>query len=200
MLIFLKQKLVLFAMPKTGSSALEQALRPHADLIFAGDPRNKHMTFRKYKRFIEPYLGSIGYGDMRAMCIMREPIDWLSSWYRYRHRDGLIGKPNSTKGLSFDAFALDYMRAPPPPHAHVGRQATFLSDKNDACGIDDLFAYEEFPQAVSFLQDRLNTSLTLAKTNVSVHMKTELSAPVAARLHEFLQPEYALYRGISRHQ
>jgi hypothetical protein len=44
MLVFWKAKLVLLAVPKTGSTALEAAFGPWADAAFLNPPRLKHMT------------------------------------------------------------------------------------------------------------------------------------------------------------
>ena len=39
-----------------------------------------------------------------VVALMREPVDWLGSWYRYRQRDGMARPQNSTREISFDAF------------------------------------------------------------------------------------------------
>ena len=49
-------------------------------------PRTKHMTMRVFERYMMPYLREIGAGDTETFCVIREPTDWLGSWYRYRSR------------------------------------------------------------------------------------------------------------------
>ena len=42
MLVFWKQKLVILSVPKTGTTAIEAALAPHADIVVSHPPEQKH--------------------------------------------------------------------------------------------------------------------------------------------------------------
>ena len=55
-----------------------------------------------------PYLREIGAGDTETVCVIREPIDWLGSWYRFRSRSS-APKAKSTKGISFETFVEGYL-------------------------------------------------------------------------------------------
>lgn len=85
---------VFICMPKCASTSTEAILRPYADIMTGRRPDYKHMTFRKYERFLEPLIRSkLKNGDEmpEVVCLFREPVDWLHSWYRYRQRDSLQG-------------------------------------------------------------------------------------------------------------
>ena len=56
MLIFSRYNLVLQAVPKTGSTTLEVALRPEADGSFGNTPESKHLPPYRYKRFVRLLL------------------------------------------------------------------------------------------------------------------------------------------------
>ena len=196
MLIFLKQNLCLLAAPKTGSTAIEAGFAPRADIVFRGDPRNKHMTMRKFQRFVAPYLVSLGHDRFETMALMREPIDWLSSWYRYRARDQIRGKPNSTAELSFDDFARAYISDDPPPFARVGRQATFLSDKTGRLAITHLFRYENFDNAIAFLADKTGFAPEIRTLNTSPEMDITCTAKTRQALQDYLAPEYGIYNAL----
>jgi hypothetical protein len=193
MLIFLRKKLCLFAMTKAASTSLERAYAPLADIVFTGNPRNKHMTWRKYNRFIAPYLASIGHDDIETMCIMREPIDWLGSWYRYRARPQIAGKPNSTAAMHFEDFACAYLEVPKPAFANVGDPAQFVSDKDGRPQIDHLFAYDRLDDAIAFLNARLDSNEKPKVQNASPDGDLTLSAETEAALRAKLAPAYAIY-------
>ena len=53
-------------------------------------------------------------GPFTVIGVMREPRDWLGSWYRYRQRPGIPDKRRSTAGMSFDAFVEAYCTEKPP--------------------------------------------------------------------------------------
>ncbi|NVK06748.1 MAG: gamma-glutamyl kinase, partial [Marivivens sp.] len=102
MLVFWNEKLVFLAVPKTGTTAIEGALAPRAQAVFRDPPILKHTPYYRYKRFVLPMLEKAGAEGLQTVAVVRHPIDWLSSWYRYRNRDDLVGSKNSTRGITFD--------------------------------------------------------------------------------------------------
>lgn len=199
MLVFLKHRLVLLSMPKCGSTALERAFGPFADVAIGGSPRAKHTPFRKYNRFLRPYFETFTDGPLEVVCLFREPEDWLSSWWRYRSRDDLDGKDNSTRDISFNEFVglyLDGKRGP----AKVGRQGQFVSDKDGQIGVDRIWRYDQLDGFADWLQSRLNTVVSLERTNVSPSSQAQdiaLSPDMAAHLRETLSHDFEIYRGLA---
>ena len=126
MLVFWNERLILLAVPKTGTTALEQALGPRAALVLRDPPQLKHATPQRVRRLVLPLLrAGVGDGDeFEMVATIREPVSWLSSWYRYRRRDEIAGRPNSTRGVSFDAFVEEWLKERPAPWAAVGAQVT----------------------------------------------------------------------------
>src|SRR6056297_3941191 len=148
MLVFWKERLVVLAVPKTGTTALE------------------------------------------AVAVLREPVDWLKSWYRYRHREGLAGHPNSTRGMSFDVFVTDYCRGRQPAHAKVGSPARFVRDGQGEIAVDHLFRYESQARLVRFLEERLGASPVPERLNVSPSIEITLSPKVEATLRRKRPEEF----------
>ncbi|CUH30790.1 hypothetical protein JSE7799_00886 [Jannaschia seosinensis] len=180
MLIFWKQKLVLLAVPKTGSTALEAELAPVADVAVVNPPGLKHCSVRKYRNRLAPFFERDGQRPMELVAVMREPIDWLASWFRYRARTALDGQANSTARVDFDAFVAAYLSDAPPDYARVGSQAKFLEG-----GVDHLFRYDRFPDLVAFLETRLDRKIELSEKNVSPARDALLSDALHDRLlHE----------------
>jgi len=199
MLVFWREKLVLLALPKTGTSALEAALRERADAVLENPPGLKHVPLFRYNRFLKP-LFSVIEPDTKfeTMALVREPISWLGSWYRYRRRDALIGDPNSTRSLTFDAFVEGYLADPRPGFAEVGSPRRFVSNGQGKVAVRHLFQYEQLDKAAAFLQERLGHSISLEQRNVSPNAHTELSAALEARVREELAPEFELWERAAR--
>ena len=133
---------------------------------------------------------------MELMAVMREPVSWLSSWYRYRQRPFMKGKPNSTHGVSFDDFVLAYMRGKRPGFAEVGSQLKFLEQQPNGTGITHLFRYEEQPRLQRFLEERLEMKINLTRENASPPMDVVLSADVESRFRRKFAEEFDLYASI----
>ena len=198
MLIFWHQRLVVLSVPKTGTTALEEAVASWAHVAVMRPPELKHTPAYRFERFIRPWLTNSANGaPFEAVAVMREPIDWLASWYRFRLRDDLIGTPRSARGLSFADFARAYMAQPRPQLAEVGQQAKFLSGIDGrALGVDRLFRYEAMEAFTDFLAARLGRPIALPRANPSPPAPTDLPPTVRAELAAFLAEDYALWRSL----
>jgi hypothetical protein len=193
MLVFWKENLVLLAVPKTGSTALQGALAPRASMVFRDPPEIKHAPCYRYKRFLKPYFVQAGGQKPELMAIVRNPVDWLGSWYRYRTREELIGHENCTRDISFNAFVLEYCKGQPAPFANVGSQNKFLRINDGDIGAQHLFQYEQWDKVIAYLEDRLEFKITLKQKNVSPTMNLTLSAEVEEKLREKRAAEFEVW-------
>ncbi|WP_146591571.1 gamma-glutamyl kinase [Puniceibacterium confluentis] len=193
MLVFWKQRLVFLAVPKTGTTAYETALAPHASVSVLDPPELKHAPVYRYNRFFRPMFEKMGAGQMDVIAVIREPVSWLGSWYRYRQRPFLDGKPTSTRDLSFDAFVEAYTRGDQPAFANVGSQSKFVEPRPNGTGVTHLFQYENQAALVAFLEDRLKVRLDLPRSNVSLSAPLSLSPRIDARLRRKNADDFALW-------
>jgi hypothetical protein len=191
MLVFWEQRLAFLATPKTGSTAIAAALESLSAVSIQRPPLLKHTTVHRYRRFIGPYLEAASKDTFTLVALMREPRDWLGSWYRYRQREG-TDPAKSTAGISFDAFVRAWCGEVRPEFADVGSQERFLRAK-DGEGVDRLFRYEDIGSFVQFLEDRLDCEIILPRLNVSPAGATELSAETEVLLHKVAAADFALY-------
>jgi hypothetical protein len=136
-------------------------------------------------------------GDMAVAAVMREPVNWLGSWYRYRHRAALADHPNSTRGISFDAFVSAYCQGKPPGFANVGAQSKFLEPQRNGTKVTHLFRYETPDDLIAFLADRLGTRIETAQHNASPSLGLELSDKTDALLRRKHADDFALWQGIA---
>ncbi|KUF11551.1 hypothetical protein [Pseudoponticoccus marisrubri] len=192
MLVFWKQRLVMLAVPKTGTSAYARALAPAASMVVSDPPELKHAPVYRYNRFFRPMFEKVG-GEMELLAVIREPISWLGSWYRYRQRGFLEGKPVSTRGMDFDAFCLDYARGERPPHANVGSQAKFVEPRPNGVAVTHLFKYENQAALIGFLEDRLGLTLDLPRENVSPGRDLQLSPETEAKLRRKCAADFEVW-------
>lgn len=196
MLVFYKERLVFLAVPKTGTTAYQSALAGRADIIISDPPELKHAPVYRYNRFFRPMLEKVCKVEMETMAVMREPVSWLGSWYRYRRRPFMVGKENATHDISFDEFVLAYLQGDRPGFANVGSQAKFLEPRPNGTAVTHLFRYEHPDRLNAFLNDRLGLELRLGRENVSPAMDLSLSADTNARYRRKCAEEFELYESI----
>ena len=196
MLVFFKERLAFLSVPKTGTTAYEAALRDRADMVISEPPMLKHAPVYRYNRFIRPMFLKVCDVELELMAVMREPISWLGSWWRYRQRDFVRGRPNATHGIDFDTFVQAYLKGQKPAYADVGSQARFLERQPNGVGIRHLFRYEDQDKLQAVLESRLDVSLSLDQRNVSPVMPLDLSPALESRLRRKCAEEFALYDSI----
>ncbi len=193
MLVFWKENLVFLAVPKTGTTAIEGALSPKAAMVLRDPPQIKHAPLYRYGRFLAPMFEKAGGKNPETVAVIRHPVDWLSSWYRYRNRHALVGHENSTRNVKFNEFVLEYCKDDPAPFAKVGSQAAYVFDKNGKRATTHLFAYENQPDLIAFLEKRLNMEITLKQLNVSPTIPAIIEPEVEALLRAAKPEEFAAY-------
>jgi len=169
MLISLQHRYAFFCTPKCASNSIEAMLKPHADIHLLGSPQVRHTNVRQYEKFIQPYLAEVSANPIERIAIVREPVAWLHSWYRFRARSALrsADSQNSTAHVNFGEFVDAYLGDQPPPFAQVGTQLEFLLDAEGKPGVDRLYAYENLNDLAAYFSERVGQPLSLTAVNVS---------------------------------
>ncbi|PYF13125.1 hypothetical protein C8J30_101510 [Rhodobacter viridis] len=197
MLIFWEQRLVFLATPKAGSTAVEVSLESLASVSMQRPAPMKHMSATEYHQVLAPWLAAKAGAPFTTVALMREPIGWLRSWYRFRTRDDIEDPDHPMAGKSFDAFAQDYMAAKPPPHADIGSQSAHLCAADGTPRVDRIFRYEEIGSFVHFLEDRLDCAITLSRVNVPPAADVELQPETEAALKRAMAADFRLYDSLA---
>ncbi|WP_306005019.1 hypothetical protein [Aquicoccus porphyridii] len=192
MQVFFKENLAFLAVPKTGTTAYEMALRRHADIMFSG--HGKHANAAFFHRKIAPFLDD-AYGlTPERMAVIRDPLDQARSWYRYRQRDEIGNSKRSTRGVSFDDFIRATIRDDPPAFANVGSQGAFLTLKTSReMPLHHLFAYEAQDVLRGFLEERFGRTIKLKSYNVSPQLDADLSPETEAAFRTARALDYELH-------
>ena len=181
-------------MPKTASTSIETALFPYCDLVTKNkQPNLKHTNYRTYSRFIEPYLQKIVGEKLETVCVMRDPISWLHSWYRYRKRDALRGKENSTENMDFSEFIAKYISG----DIKVGKQSNFLMNKDGEIGVDKIFKYENLNSLKNYFENKIGKSIEFPVMNVSPKEDLLLDEKLRSELENYLKNDYLIYNNIN---
>jgi len=197
MLIFWDQRLIFLATPKAGSSAVEAALEPLAAVAMQRPAPLKHMSAQDFRTHLLPWIEAQAGARFTTVALMREPIGWLRSWYRFRNRDDFEDPDHPMRGRSFEAFAIDYMSDPRPAHAEIGSQSAILCGADGTPLVDRIFRYENIDGFVHFLEDRLDCAITLPRVNVPPAADVQLSRATEAALETAMAADFALYRSLA---
>lgn len=199
MLVSVEKRLAIFAMPKCASTALHAELRGVGGIRLSGSPTLKHMNYRTYRRFLVPYLDHLGVGPVETVCLFREPLDWLGSYWRYRRRDAVAGRRNSTRDVCFPEFVRRYIdgrRAPANLHA----PADFVADEEGRVGIDRIWRYENAEAFFDYVRGRLDRPPRPLRANVSPGRRVspdEIPPDLLSRFRHHAQRDYEIYERVA---
>ena len=198
MLVSIRRRTAFLAVPKTGTQSLESVLAPRCDLVFGGIPRARHMNMRSYERFVLPYLKSLDAEATEVFCVIREPVDWLGSWYRYRSRDGLKKAEKVTKAMSFATFVEAYLEKTPPAYAKIRSMSSFVIGRSGKPAVHHMFRYDNLDAVTAFLSERFKGRLEMPRINVSPAGETSLPPDLRARLETERPEDFELYADLAR--
>ncbi|NQZ72993.1 MAG: sulfotransferase family 2 domain-containing protein [Dinoroseobacter sp.] len=198
MLIFLHHRLVFLAVPKTGTTALEDALSAHSSIVLRGPPAVRHMNAGEYHHSWGPFLRETYDMVPHTMAVLREPMERLRSWYKYRRASEFAGMRVSTKGVSFEQFLEATLADERPAYAQIGSQDRFCLSAKDEPRIRHLFVYEDLGRALGFLEERLDRKIKLAARNRSPRAWTRVSAELIARVRLQRAREFSLYEKVAQ--
>lgn len=78
MLISTSLRFVFVANSKTASTSIEYLLSQYSDIKYQVSPRRKHISLADALKERPDFSNYFKFG------IMRDPLEWICSWYRYR--------------------------------------------------------------------------------------------------------------------
>lgn len=194
MLISIEKRFFFVANTKTASTSIEHALLPYADIYRGGTPARKHtpmsLAIRSYPFLFE----QPGYetGTFFRFGVMREPIEWISSWFRYR-------KGNKTDAplpadMDFAAFwkARDWniQRVNGKPNL----QSDMFCNTGGAMLVDMVIPYHELTDKFAAICRALKIPAPLPHKNVSALRESSAIPPaLEAELRAHYASDYALW-------
>ncbi|QBX34124.1 sulfotransferase family protein [Paracoccus liaowanqingii] len=191
MLIFWDQRLVFLATPKAGSTAIEMALDSLASASLQRPAALKHTDIGSFRRYLGPWLEAQTGDRFTTVALMREPVDWLRSWYRFKLRDDDDDPDHAMAGIGFAEFAQGYAQPDGPSRMGIGRQVDFLTEAETR--VDRIFRYDRIDGFVDFLEGRLDCAIELPRINVPPSVDVNLDPGAEAALRLAMARDLALY-------
>lgn len=173
MLVSLEHRFAFLCNRKCASTSIETMLRAHGDIRIVRPPALRHLNFRIYEARVLPLIeATVGAADLETICVVREPLSWLYSFYRFRSRYALRNPSNpdyarSTADVDFAEFLESAMQPEPPRYARIGSQFDFARTPDGEVGIDRIFLHEHLDEAVDYLAAKVGRSLHLGYQNIS---------------------------------
>lgn len=192
MMSFVENGFVFLATTKTGSTSIQRAFRRYASLEVRRPPKMKHMPVRAFNAAWVPVFEFHGFPreSYELLAVVRHPVDWTASWWRYRSRPELRGEPTWTGETSFEEFAEKILAR----ELRLGGHGRFVTDETGKVAVERVYRYEHLEEMVAWMADRLGIETpTLPRTNASPSRPVTMSRSLRHRLEEHYSRDMAVY-------
>lgn len=200
-------KLVILSQAKTGSVALENALLHLSDWAIRRPNALKHMTYGTFSERFAPLLQELGglkRTDYEVVAVMRQPLDWFGSLYRFNTREtwgSEAERQNRYLGdMSFDAYVREICTRYKDRTRQVdsGSPCRVALAADRTIGVDRMFPYEDLSGLLDLLAKRTGEVLTLKRVNVSPERELPLSDEMRAKFARTYALETRLHASLRR--
>ena len=177
MLISLSKRFVFVSVTKTGLTSVVEALKPYSEIQNLGRPHKKHMPMYTALSTYDFLFSDSRYpaASFFKFCVMREPLNWLFSWYRYR-----VGSRNIDSALdpsfSSERFWLlnDWNKWQDKENQkRFLQKSSFTNPNSGELLFDKVLKYENLEVECSNICRSLGLKAQLQKLNLSKPMHVQ---------------------------
>lgn len=186
--------------PKCASTSIEETINEFCNINFSGHPKIKHINS---KVFIESILLThsklVPSVKIESFCLIREPLEWIQSWYRYRARDELKNKThpnhqNYTGSISYNEFILEFIyEGTRKPFANLDTQYDFMKTHKNHIGVDYIFPMNNIETVATFLSEKVGEQIYIPLKNISPKKLVTLDEGLEIRLRKYLEKDQIIY-------
>ena len=202
MQLSIKKGIGFICIPKCGSTTVERFMRPSSDFSLSGNPQLKHIRYEQVQENIWPLLAQLRLQTPYMFAIVREPVSWVESWYRFRARDELGPNEhpqhrNFSGHLSFPEYVEAVLQPHPPSYARIHSQFHYLRNKDGVVGVDEIIPLECVDTEVPALLERHNIPVAKPKERKNIsQIRDAVALPSALkdRLLAHLEKDVSLYQ------
>jgi hypothetical protein len=195
MLISTEKKFVFIANTKTASTSIEHALMDYAEIHRGGSPARKHIgLYQAYNiynfLFSQPDHTPDQYFKFG---VMRDPLDWIGSWYRYRKGNNV--ESPLPRGMDFEAFweRKDWNIMRPDGWKYLQRHL-FCAPQGGEVLADVIIPYHKVGEEFGKICDAFGIESPLPRKNVSeLRDAGFIPAHLEDEMRDFYDADYRLW-------
>ena len=202
MQLSIKNGIGFICIPKCGSTTVERFMRPSSDFSLSGNPQLKHIRYEQVHENIWPLLAQLRLKIPFTFAVMREPVSWVESWYRFRARDELAPPDhpqhhNFSGHITFAEYVEAVLQPKPPSYARIHSQFHYVRNREGEVGVDKIIPLEHMGVEVPALLAKhgITVAKPLERRNVSeVREATALPDHLKDRLLDHLKIDATLHK------
>lgn len=194
MLISTEKKFVFVANTKTASTSIEHTLMDYSEIHRGGSPARKHIGLHQAYKIYDFLFSQPGHTHDKyfKFGVMREPMDWIGSWFRYR-KGNTVDSP-LPKDMDFEAFwaSKDWNIMRPDGWKYLQRH--LFCDPQGAVLADMIIPYHKLGKEFGKICDVFGIASPLPRKNVSQLKDTGvIPEHLKEEMRDFYKWDYQLW-------
>lgn len=132
-------RFIFIANTKTASSAIHESsfLKDSADIRINNSQFGKHLSLQQIVNRYDFIFDTVSPDEFLKFMVIREPLDWIMSWYNYRQIPALRNHKYTSFGKSFEQFVKEFLTTTP------ALPQTKKAEINGKLNIDFLIPYSK---------------------------------------------------------
>lgn len=152
----------------------------HAEIHRGGTPQRKHIPLPAALRDYDFLFGRKKYAPETffKFGVMRDPVDWIQSWYRYRKGNN-VAHPVG-EDTTFEDFWRDWVAKSEKPK-QKRHQKKFFAKADGTLVADYIIPYAELDSHFAIITKGLGIEARLTKQNVSKIEASKTPCPMQFR-------------------
>lgn len=198
MLISVKKKFVFIANSKTASTSIENALTKFAEINRNGGAQRKHVKWLKVKREYKFLFNLKKYRpeSFFRFGVVREPIEWVLSWYNYRR-----GNKKVQHTLPFNTTFEQFWAK--DEWLKNASQKHHFTDNDGICRFDLIMPQHEIKTMFPIVMKSLGLAqVKLPISNKSIGKKvkrSDLSSEIIAEINAYYREDFEFWQYWNEH-
>lgn len=176
-------KLNYVAVPKTGTIAIERVLGEYAE----GFSPHQHHTLKQVRTM----------SSSKCVGVIREPLEWIESYYRYLRWSPYFARSDSIWGLrskSFEQFVQAFVKGRvmwPEPKRF---QSDYLTNEDDI--VDIIYTYDQLNDVFELLSQDVSNTKPLKVENKGRVSNLEISDDLINEYYNYVSKDVELYEKV----
>lgn len=189
-------KFVFAANTKSASTSIEHVLTPLSDQVIASSPARKHLPLAALKHE-QPALFGEERDSYFMFGVMRDPIDWINSWFRYRSGND-VEAPLPSDWTFEDFWRRGDWNINHPDGSGKYLQSDIFCDKDGTVLADVILRYETLEEDFHEICEIIGIAHDLPRKNVSRKPRAADGVPeaLAKEMRAFYAEDYALWNAL----
>ena len=198
-----QKRFIFISNAKCASTSVEAVLEKHSHIVIKDPPYLKHMSYLEMVDNFDFLFSKEGFepNTFYKFAIIREPIDWVISWFNYRSREELKNPAHKDRGtylgnITFDEY-IEHI-----DKDWITNQSYRFVDRQGKNVMDFMIRYENLEKDFQYVMSQIGIEekIIIPHKNKSSNIritKKDVSKETKEKIKVFFHKDYEFLEELS---